>query len=241
MAGLISSNMQPQGPAAGPSATPPMGDQGAPPPEQGAPQGVGGVPGQAVQQLTPAAVEAQIRVDPQFEAPFKRVVEAGGRFLFDQKTHQYAIKALESGEGDSIGEKLGIGVAGLMSMLIKKSNGTIPPEVVMPAALKLLCQAVDFMQQSGLDPVDQKEFGLAIRTLTTLLMQAFGADPEKMNQAMGKGGAPAEEPQQPGAGEEGETASEEVAEPAPDDEGAEPPAPPAEDDDDFPPDMTKKE
>jgi hypothetical protein len=160
MAGLIQDNMaQSQAPA------------------QGQPQG-GGVSHDEVIQ--------NIKVPPELQEAYDKVVIAGMKVMFDKATHQLAMKAIE-GDGP-IGERVGKGIAGLIATLYRKSNNTIPPQVIVPATVNLVAQACDFLKKSGQDQISDKELGDAIDTAVRVVITMFGADPDKMIEMAGAKG-----------------------------------------------------
>lgn len=138
--------------------------------------------------IDPQVIRAQIKVPPQFEEAYKRVVVAGGKFMFDPRTHEQAIKGLE-GDGP-IGDRLGKAIAGLMALLFKQSNNTMPPQVVIPAGVDLLTQAAAFIQESKLEPMTVNDLSRALVVMMSEITRLFGGDGAKVENAMSGGGVP---------------------------------------------------
>lgn len=130
------------------------------------------------QQLDAASVNSNIKVPPDLQEAYDRVVVAGMKVMFDKATHQLAMKAI-AGDGP-LGERVGKGIAGLIATLFKKSNNSIPPQVIIPAGVNLVMQACDFLQKSGQEQISQQDIGEAVNTAVRVILSMFGADPDKM-------------------------------------------------------------
>lgn len=134
------------------------------------------------QDLSVDVIKNSIKMPPKLQQAYDRVVVAGLKIMFDKTTHQLAMKAI-SGNGP-ISKRVGKGIAGLVATLYRKSNNTIPPEVIVPATVNLVSQACDYMQKTG-QPMSNQDIGDAMDTAVRIVMQMFGADPTKMLAAAG--------------------------------------------------------
>jgi hypothetical protein len=152
-------------------------------------------------------------IPKEFQEAFSRVVKAGMKVMFSDETHELMLDQLE-GEGD-LAEKVGMAVAGMMAMLFEKSNGTMPSEVIIPAATYLLAQGADFLEQVTGEELTPDIIADASEVMIRQLMQAAGADPDKftagLQSAADKIGSQqtAEEPEDPEMAEEPEDPEEE--------------------------------
>jgi len=131
-------------------------------------------------ELSSDKVAEGIKMPPELQEAYERVVIAGMKVMFSKQTHQYFIDQLQA-EGQ-MAQKLGQGVAGLMMFLFKESNQTIPPEVIIPAGIRLLTKAADFINQSGKAKVSNQEIGDAMELMITTLLTQFGVAPEQMEE-----------------------------------------------------------
>lgn len=152
MAGMIEQNM-----------TQPL--QGAPEQSAAPPQGT---------PITPEAVKENINMPPKLQNAYDRVVLAGMKIMFSEKTNQVVMKQMQ-GPGP-VSERLGMGIAGLMATLFKESNKTIPPAVIIPAGVYLLAQAADFLKKSQIENVDDKTIGDAMQIFVETTIKMFGGD-----------------------------------------------------------------
>lgn len=154
--------------------------------------------------MSPQAIMSKMHLPPHMVKPFQAVIVAGMKVLFSDQTHQMVMKQM-SGAGP-LSQKLGDGIARLMSMLFQESHRSIPPQLLIPAGMVLLAHAADFMNKSG-QPVSAQDFGTATQIMVEELLKAFNVDPSKVMANMpGKAGtqppaaaAPMAPAAQPGA------------------------------------------
>lgn len=133
-------------------------------------------------ELTPEAVTKGIKMPPELQDAYDRVVLAGMKMMFDKQSHGAMLRSLQ-GQG-TMAEKLGKGIAGLMLIMVKESNSTMPPSVIIPAGIALMMQAVDFMKKTGLAEPTNQEVGDGMEIMITTLMEKFGASPDKLQAAL---------------------------------------------------------
>ncbi len=129
------------------------------------------------QELTPEAVDAAIKMPPELQEAYQRVVIAGMKVMFDPSTHALAMKQLQ-GDGP-ISQRLGRAVAGLLATLFKESNNTMPPQVLVPAGTSLLVRAGDFLKKSG-EQITDADIGEALAVMIETVLTGFGLDPQKV-------------------------------------------------------------
>lgn len=132
------------------------------------------------EELTPEAVQQNIKMPPELQEAYERVVIAGMKVMFSKDTHRIMLKEMQK-EGP-IADRLGKGVAGLMLLLFKESNQTMPPQVIIPAGIELMMQAVDFMRKTGMDKITNKDIGGAMQVLMNTIFEKFGVDPNRFEQ-----------------------------------------------------------
>jgi len=147
---------------------------------------------------------------------YDRVLTAGMKTMYAPESAEM-LSGLISDDKIPVANKLGEGVANLLIMMDNQGNGTIPKEVIIPVGVALIFEAADYLFEVGVE-VTEDDLGKAIELMITGVLTGYGIDPAKMDQIiddmskkLGFEEESVEEPQ----GEEGETASEEVAEPVP--------------------------
>ena len=130
------------------------------------------------QAISPEAIKENTKMPPELQNAYERVVLAGMKIMFSEKTNQLVMKQMQ-GEGP-VSERLGIGIAGLMATLFKESNKTMPPAVIIPAGVYLLAQAADFLKQSQIENIDDKAIGDAMQIFVETTIKMFGGDTDKV-------------------------------------------------------------
>lgn len=97
-----------------------------------------------------AKVVKNIQVPPELKEAYKKVCDAGMKIMFeDDGTFQTMIQNFETENEKTLDKKLSDGIIGLMAAMFKKSGGKMPGAVIIPAAVYLLMQVVEFVQKSG--------------------------------------------------------------------------------------------
>lgn len=120
---------------------------------------------------------------PEMRSDIERIVVAGKRYMFDPKTHDLMIKQLQSMKGGNEADSLAQGIAALMSLIQGQSKGPFPLEAMMPAAVILLMEAIDFLAESGrLQPSDEL-IAESTKELVGYLMKKLKIGPEQIAQA----------------------------------------------------------
>jgi hypothetical protein len=128
--------------------------------------------------ITPEAIQENIKMPPKLQSAYDRVVLAGMKIMFSEKTNKVVMKQMQ-GPGP-LSERLGMGIAGLMATLFKESNKTIPPAVIIPAGVYLLAQAADFLKKTQIENIDDKAIGVAMQIFVEITIKMFGGDAEKV-------------------------------------------------------------
>jgi hypothetical protein len=128
--------------------------------------------------LDTEAIKDNIKMPPELQEAYERVVIAGMKVMFSKESHKLMLDELQK-EGP-MGQKLGTGIAGLMLLLVKESNGTLPPEVIVPAGINLLTRAADFIRKSKIEKITNGDIGEAMEVFISTVLEKFGVDPAKM-------------------------------------------------------------
>jgi len=132
--------------------------------------------------LTKESVEENIKMPPELQEAYERVVIAGMKVMFSKESHKVMLEELQR-EGP-MDQRLGKGIAGLMLLLFKESNETMPPAVIIPAGMKLMMEAVDFMRETDLGQPTNAEIGGGMQIMISTILEKFGVAPDKMEQML---------------------------------------------------------
>ena len=132
--------------------------------------------------LNPQSIRKKIKMPAELQEAYDRVVLAGMKVMFSKESNQLLMQEIQD-EGP-VPQRLGQGVAGLMLLLFKESNETIPPQVIIPAGTELMMQVVDFLKKAELIKVSDQDVGAAMEVMISAILQAFGVDPMQMQQVL---------------------------------------------------------
>jgi len=129
--------------------------------------------------ITPETISEGIQIPDEFKQAYEKVVAAGMQMMFSKESNKAAVDLLMKGQGP-IAERLGRAIAGLMGTIVKASNNTVPPQVIIPAGVELLAQAADFLRKAGLAQVNNQVIGDAMDVMITTVLQAAKIDVQKV-------------------------------------------------------------
>jgi hypothetical protein len=133
-------------------------------------------------QINSQVIKQNIKMPPELQEAYERVVIAGMKVMFSKESHDFMLRQLQ--QGGSLGEKLGKGVAGLLLVLFKQSNETMPPQVIIPAGVELVAQAADFLKEAGMEQPTNDDIGQGIQIMISIILEKFGVQPEQMQQML---------------------------------------------------------
>lgn len=129
--------------------------------------------------LTPETVNQGVQVPEQFRQAYEKMVAAGMQVMFSKDSNKAAVDTILKGEGP-LSQRLGQSIAGLLGMIVKQSNNTVPPQVVIPAGVSLLIEAADFLRRTKLADINNQVIGDAMDVMITSVLQAAKLDVQKI-------------------------------------------------------------
>lgn len=135
-----------------------------------------------MEELSTEKIREKIKMPPELQEAYERVVLAGMKIVFNEKTENILMTQI-NGPGDT-GEKLGKGIAGLMLLLFQESNKTIPPAVIIPAGVDLLVQTAEFLKKGNLVEVAPDDVGQGIEVMVSVLLEKFGGNVQKLTELL---------------------------------------------------------
>lgn len=121
-------------------------------------------------------------LDPQKASQLDRIVVAGMKVMFSKETHHLMLDELDSDA--PVSDKLAQGIAKLMIMLYEQSSGTMPPDLIIPAAGILMAKAVEFMVKSG-EQVTEDDFSVAMGEMVKIVFKQAGASEQEIAKLAG--------------------------------------------------------
>jgi hypothetical protein len=131
--------------------------------------------------LQKAEQAAQSKIPAQFQNAFQRIVTAGLKVMYSPQTHEMMVQ--EMNKPQPIEASAAEGVAKLMGILWHEGKGTLPMQAMIPAAVVLLCEGLDFAEKAGKAKVTPQILAEATKQCMSDLMQILGITPQKIQAA----------------------------------------------------------
>lgn len=170
---------------------------------------------------TPQGVRSRMSLPQGMGDAYEAVITTAKKIMYSEQMKPQLTELLRSDM--PVAEKLGMGATALVAMLYTQTNGTMPPQLIIPAATELVAEAADFMRKTGLE-ISDDDIAEGMATVVEMILGRAGITPDQIPALLqGEGGQP-----QPGAMRDvAEEAKEEAEEAEPiDEETADEEAPP---------------
>lgn len=142
-------------------------------PEEGAPEeGSGGLT------VTADAVAEKIKesMDPDMWDDVKQAVREGMKLMFEKKSHDLLFDSIRPEDEVPLEEELGTGATNFMMIMYHNSQGTMPLEVVGTAGTILLAKACEFINETGMAPIDDDVFAEALEIFSANIQDKLNPD-----------------------------------------------------------------
>lgn len=139
------------------------------------------------------------KADPRLVPVINKLVAAGQKVMYGEKSRGMMIKELGDGRDP---EKIGAGVAKLVAILFNESKKTAPMQALIPAAVLLMCEGLNFLEEAGTVQVTNEFLSECTMAMGSNVAQMFGATPDKLQGFVdqgksGQGAAPGAAPGAP--------------------------------------------
>lgn len=127
------------------------------------------------------------KVDENLKEDFLNAVKAGKHILFDPSTHpnMELIKNPDSRK-DPV-NTIAKGISGLGYIMYMQSKKQISPDVLIPALIVLMCEVMDFAEQSFGLQINNQLVADTTKELIAQIYTKLGVTPEVLQQAIAKG------------------------------------------------------
>lgn len=133
-------------------------------------------------QKTEAGIEAKIQ--PENKQAYMRIITAGLKVMFDQKTHQMMLDQLKA--SDDIVKNVAEGIAGLMAILYKESKEKMPLQAAIPASIVLMTKALDFVERTMGVEITPDLLAQCTQATSEAVLTKFGITPDMVKEAVAK-------------------------------------------------------
>lgn len=129
------------------------------------------------------------KIPPQMKSAYLAIVVAGMQIMFSKETSQLLDRTLEM-PGDMV-SNISQGIAKLMGLIYnesKKGGGQgMDVRMAVPAAITLLCQALDYAEHAKSLQVTPEIAANATKQATMATLKMFGIGEDKVNKAIAAG------------------------------------------------------
>lgn len=128
--------------------------------------------------VAPIIAKATEKVPPKIRPMFDKVVLSGMRIMFDKSSHSMMLEALD--KPGPLAKRMSDGMIQLMYLMWKQSNHTIPPQLIVPAAVVLTLKVFQFLQESKEPEATAQVLGDAMEQTVQGILDRFGATEDKL-------------------------------------------------------------
>lgn len=135
------------------------------------------------------------KVPAEKKEAYQRIYLAGMKVMFDAQTHKLMLQALN--KPGELSENIGEGIGQLLGTLYQESRKTMPIDVAMLAAIDLMCEALDFIEQTGKAEITNDLIAQSAQAVLAHTAQIFGITPQMMADVVRKAQAGQQPGQQP--------------------------------------------
>ena len=114
-----------------------------------------------------------MEMKPQDAQHMAQTVMAGMKIMYDKATNKIFTAGILR-KNIAVSQRLATETAGLMKMLMDKSKGTIPKQIIIPSALALMLEMAKFMVDAGIEKPTKQDMDAAKEMLVKILTKMFG-------------------------------------------------------------------
>ena len=140
-----------------------------------------------------------MEMKPQDAQHMAQTVMAGMKVMYDKATNKiFAAGILR--KNIPVAQRLATETAGLMKMLMDKSKGTMPKQIIIPAALALMLEMAKFMVDAGIEKPTKQDMAAAKEMLIKILTKMYGDEQAPAAAPPGPPAVPAAPPGPPAGG-----------------------------------------
>jgi hypothetical protein len=133
----------------------------------------------------------QQKVPQNLQDQFQKVITAGQTIMYSGNGKLIAQQLNKPGD---VLQNVGEGAAKLVGKLFQQSGHQLPVSLAAPAAIIFMCEALDYLEQSGKIQVTNDVVAKATQDTSAYVLQLFGVSQDKLHQiianAHGEGAVP---------------------------------------------------
>lgn len=128
---------------------------------------------------TVQGIEAQL--DPKYKQGYQAVVVAGMKVMFSNETHKILLRYIQEGKARKNVQRAAVdGVTRLIAIIYRESKGRMSIPAAFPAAVTLLCYALEFIEKTTGEDTTEEQLAAATQLLTVSLLKMFKIDQQQL-------------------------------------------------------------
>lgn len=126
------------------------------------------------------------KVPAQYQNALQRTITAALTVMYSQQMHQVMVQQLTK-PGDPV-NNVAEGAAKLMAELYKQSKGTLPVQVMIPAAVIMMCEGMDFLAKANPSfHVNQQTVAQCAQDTTGYMLKVLGINQSQLHSVVAHG------------------------------------------------------
>lgn len=133
------------------------------------------------------------KTDSRLHPIVQKMVTAGETIMYSDNTRHMLTAAIKQGKPELVGGSF----AALAVLVIKQADKQMPMDALVPAAVILLCEGLQLMEDGGAPPIDNDYLSAAAQAMGEKLLSLLKATPDTLQRMVDKAGAAAK-PAPPG-------------------------------------------
>lgn len=130
-------------------------------------------------EISAESFRSKMTIPPELERPYQQAVKNGLLVMFGKGVREQTLSFMESGE--DVPQAMADGIYSVVVYLFNQSNGTMPPQILIPVGVELLAHAVDVAKKAGID-VPDSDVAEGMGQFIQAVLTASGVGPEQMQQ-----------------------------------------------------------
>lgn len=129
----------------------------------------------------PQAASGEEQPTPEEQAAYERVVMAGLKAIYDQKTHGAIVNMLKSGDPP---DALAQAAETIVLELDRQSGGKIPEVVILPAAAEILGELAQLAGTANIFQPDERTLAVATQKMVVSLCEQYGVEAAEIQELL---------------------------------------------------------
>lgn len=130
-----------------------------------------------LQQIEQQVTEEVKKREPGLLTAVEKIVSAGMKVMVSPQMRDMVVKQFANATPEQMPQKIAQSIASLITILQQQSKGPMPQGAIVPAAVILMCRAIEMLGQAGRYPVTKETIAQTTQELLAYLMQKAGIKP----------------------------------------------------------------